>query len=192
MRKIIVSNLVSLDGFFEGSNRELDWFVVEEEFFEYAKELLRSVDTILFGRVTYEGMASYWPTQAAKDNDPTITHKMNNLSKIVFSKTLSRVEWNNSKLVKGNIAEEIPKLKQEPGKDIVIFGSGSIVSALTRIGLIDEYRIIVNPVILGKGNPLFKGLQDKLNLELLKTKKLKSGVVIFYYQPGKKLFVVKN
>jgi dihydrofolate reductase len=192
MRKIIVSNLVSLDGFFEGPNREIDWFVVEEEFFEYAKELLRSVDTILFGRVTYEGMASYWPTQAAKDNDPTITHKMNNLSKVVFSKTLSTVEWNNSKLVKGNIAEEIPKLKQEPGKDMVIFGSGSIVSALTRLGLIDEYRIIVNPVILGKGNPLFKDLQDKFNLELLKTKKLKSGVVIFYYQPGKKLFAVKN
>lgn len=197
MRKIIVSNLVSLDGFFEGPNREIDWFVVEEEFFEYAKDLLRSVDTILFGRVTYEGMASYWPTQAAKDNDPTITHKMNNLSKIVFSKKLSTVDpiiigWNNSKLVKGNIAEEIPKLKQKPGKDIVIFGSGSIVSALTRLGLIDEYRIIVNPVILGKGNPLFKGLQDKLNLELLKTQKLKSGVVIFYYQPGKNLFAVKN
>jgi dihydrofolate reductase len=192
MRKIIVSNLVSLDGFFEGPNREIDWFVVEEEFFEYAKELLRSVDTILFGRITYEGMASYWPTLAAADNDPTITHKMNNLSKVIFSKTLSEVEWNNSKLVKGNIAEEIRKMKEEPGKDMVIFGSGSIVSALTRLGLIDEYRIIVNPVILGKGNPLFKGLQDKLNLELLKTQKLKSGVVIFYYQPGKKLFAVKN
>ena len=192
MRKIIVSNLVSLDGYFEGPNKELNWFVVEEEFFEYAKELLRSVDTILFGRVTYEGMASYWPTPAAKDNDATITHKMNNLSKVVFSKTLSRVEWNNSRLVKGNIAEEIRKMKEEPGKDMVIFGSGSIVSALTRLGLIDEYRIIVNPVILGKGNPLFKDLQDKFNLELLKTKKLNSGVVIFYYQPDKKLFALKN
>ena len=197
MRKVIVSNLVSLDGFFDGPNRELDWFVVEEEFFEYAKELLRSVDTILFGRITYEGMASYWPTPAAADNDPTITHKMNNLSKIVFSKTLSTVDpivigWNNSKLVKGNIAEEIRKMKEEAGKDMVIFGSGSIVSALTRFGLIDEYRIIVNPVILGKGNPLFKDLQDKFNLELVKTKTLKSGVVIFYYQPDKKLSAVKN
>jgi len=186
MRKVIVSNLVSLDGFFEGPNKELDWFVVEEEFFYYARDLLRSVDTILFGRVTYEGMASYWPTPDSADNDPTITHKMNNLPKIVFSKTLSKVEWNNSRLVKGDIGEEIPKMKQEPGKDMVVFGSGEIVSALMQLNLIDEYRLIVNPVILGGGNPLFKGLQDKLNLKLLKTKTLNSGVIILYYEPQKK------
>src|ERR1700726_4944303 len=107
MRKVILSNLVSLDGFFEGPNRELDWFVVNDEFFEYARELLNSVDTILFGRVTYEYMASYWPTPAAAGNDPVITSKMNNLSKIVFSRTITSVEWNNSRLIKGNVAEEI-------------------------------------------------------------------------------------
>lgn len=192
MRNVIVSNLVSLDGFFEGPNRELDWFVVEKQFFEYAKDLLRSVDTILFGRITYEGMANYWPTAAAQDNDPTITHKMNNLSKVVFSRTLSAVSWNNSILAKGNIAEEIRRMKGEPGKDMVIFGSGSIVSTLTRLGLIDEYRIIVNPVILGNGNPLFKDLKDKLSLRLIKTKALNSGVVIFYYMPVKSSLTIVN
>jgi dihydrofolate reductase len=109
---------------------------------------------------------------------------MNTLQKIVFSKTLPAVEWNNSILVGGNMEEEIKRLKQQPGKDMVIFGSGEIVSSLMRQGLIDEYRIILNPVILGNGNPLFKDLQDKLNLKLLKTKTLGSGVVILYYEPN--------
>jgi dihydrofolate reductase len=181
MRKIIVSNLVSLDGFFEGPGKELDWFAVEEEFFDFARNQLFEVDTILFGRVTYEMMAAYWPN--ATSDDPVITGKMNSLQKIVFSKTLSAVEWNNSKLVKENIAEEIIKLKQQPGKDIIIFGSGNLVSSLMQQGLIDEYRVILNPVILGNGNPLFKGLHDKLTLKLLKTKTLCSGVVILYYEP---------
>lgn len=186
MRKVIVSNLVTLDGFFEGPNKELDWFVVEEEFFDFARNQLLEVDTILFGRVTYEMMAAYWPNTT--DNDPVITDKMNNLQKIVFSKTLSAVDpivigWNNSVLIKEDIAEEIKWLKQQPGKDMVIFGSGEIVSSLMQQGLIDEYRIILNPVILGNGNFLFKGLQDKLDLKLIKAKMLGSGVVILYYEP---------
>jgi dihydrofolate reductase len=108
---------------------------------------------------------------------------MNNLPKIVFSKTLQEVRWNNSRLIKENIAEEISKMKQQPGKDLVIFGSGSIVSTLMQLGLIDEYRIIVNPVVLGNGKPLFKGIKDKQNLKLLKTRVFGSGVVIHYYQP---------
>ncbi len=111
---------------------------------------------------------------------------MNNLPKIVFSKTLQKVEWNNSRLVKENIVEEISTMKQQPGKDMVIFGSGSIVSTFMQLGLIDEYRIIVNPVVLGKGKPLFKGINDKLNLKLLKTKTFSSGNVLLYYEPAKK------
>lgn len=188
MRKIIVSNLVSVDGFFEGTNKEIDWFVANEEFFEYARELLNSVDTILLGRVTYQMMASYWPN--ATDGDVVITHKMNHLNKMVFSKTLKSVDpiimgWNNSELAKRNLADEVIKMKQQPGKDIVIFGSGNIVSQLTNSGLIDEYRIVVNPVILGEGNPLFKGLRNKIDLKLLRTKTLNSGVVILYYVPEK-------
>jgi dihydrofolate reductase len=183
MRKVILSNLVTLDGFFAGPNGELDWFIVDEEFNEYANELLRNVDTLLFGRVTYQLMADYWPSSSATTDDPIIADRMNNLPKIVFSKTLQNVEWKNTRLIKENIAEEISKMKQQPGKDMVIFGSGSIVSTFMQLGLIDEYRIIVNPVVLGNGKPLFKGIKDKHNLKLLKTRVFGSGVVILYYQP---------
>ncbi len=186
MRKIIVSNYVTLDGFFAGPNGEIDWFVWDTETAKYSKELLKSIDTILFGRVTYELMASYWPTASPPAEDPVIIDAMNNLPKIVFSKTLDKVAWKNSRLVKGNIAEEISQLKQEPGKDMVIYGSGSIVSTLAQRGLIDDYRIFVNPVVLGSGKPLFKGLNDRLNLKLLKTKTFDCGVVLLHYEPPKK------
>ena len=189
MRKVILSNMVTLDGFFEGPNKELDWHIVDEEFKEYAIDLLSKVDALLFGRVTYQLMADYWPAAATNPStsksDLEIADKMNNLPKIVFSKTLQEVKWNNSRLVKENIAEEISKMKQQPGKVMVIFGSGSIVSNFMQHGLIDEYRIIVNPVVLGNGNPLFKGIKDKHNLNLLKTRAFSSGVVILYYEPVK-------
>ena len=181
MRKVILSMMVSVDGFIEGPNREIDWFVWDEEMAKYAIDLLDSMDTILFGRMTYELMASFWPT--ATTEDPIITDAMNNLPKIVFSKTLEKVGWKNSRLVSEVIPEEVMKMKKQPGKDMVIFGSGSIVSTFTQLGLIDEYRIIVNPVVLGKGNPLFKGIKDKLNLKLLETKTFSCGNVILYYQP---------
>ncbi len=180
MRKIIVSNLVSIDGYFEGVNQDLSWFVIDEEFFAYARKLLNEVDTILYGRITYEQMAAYWPN--AKDNDAAIAEKMNSLQKIVFSKTLDKAEWNNTKLIKEKIAEEIMRLKQQPGKDIVIFGSGTIVSELTHAKLIDEFRLIINPVILGNGNPLFKSINERRNLKLINTQTLKCGTVILYYQ----------
>lgn len=186
MRKIIVSNYVTLDGFFAGPNGEWDWFVWDEETAKYSKDLLKSIDTILFGRVTYELMASYWPTADPAAEDPIIIDAMNNLPKIVFSKTLEKVAWKNSMLVKGNIAEEIARLKQQRGKDIVIYGSGSIVSTLTQLGVIDDYRIFVNPIVLGSGKPLFKGIKDRLNLKLLKTKTFNCGVVLLQYQPAKK------
>ena len=170
MRKVILSNNVTLDGFFEGPNKELDWQIVDGENKEYAIDLLSKVDALLFGRVTYQLMADYWPAAATNPStskgDLEIADKMNNLPKIVFSKTLQRVEWNNSRLVKENIAEEISKMKQQSGKDMVIFGSGSIVSTFMQFGLIDEYRIILNPVVLGNGKPLFKGINDKNHLKL--------------------------
>ncbi len=180
MRKIIVSNLVTLDGFFAGPNRELDWFVVEEQFFDYARRQLQEVDTILYGRITYEEMASFWPT--AKGIDEVIEEKMNNLQKVVYSNSMKAANWNNSVVISGDLVKEITKLKATTGKDIVIFGSGQLVSALTDYGLIDEYRLILNPVILGKGMPEFHGLSHKVDLELSDVKKLKSGVVILYYK----------
>lgn len=183
MRRVIISNLVSLDGYIEGPNGEFDWPVVEKEFFDYAEGMLNSVDTILFGRKTYEMMEAHWPTEMAKQNDPIIAGKMNSLSKIVFSSTLTKADWENTTLIKENVEEEILKLKAKPGKDIVILGSGSIVSLLTQANLIDEYRIIVNPVILGGGKPEFTGKIDRKKLKLTDLKQFKSGVVILYYQP---------
>ena len=186
MRKVILFNLVTLDGFFEGPNRDINWHIVDDEFNEFAIDQLNSADGLIFGRVTYELMASYWPTPAAMTDDPIIADKMNSISKIVFSRTLDRVEWNNTRLVKENIAGEISKLKQQPGRDLFIFGSADLASTLTELGLIDEYRVIVNPVVLGRGAPLFKNIPHQLNLKLLKTRTFRSGNVLLYYQPAEK------
>jgi len=181
MRKIIVSNLISVDGLFAGPNGELDWFVWNEETADYVKELFRSIDTLLFGRVTYDLMAGYWPDAA--DEDPVITDMMNSLPKVVFSRTLDRVAWHNSRLVRADIATEIARLKEQPGKDMVIFGSGSIVSTLSQLGLIDDYRLFVNPVILGSGKPHFTGLAKRINLELVEVRTFTTGVVLLHYRP---------
>jgi len=178
MRRLIVSNVMSLDGCFESSDKKLDWFVPDEQFFAYSREMLRSVDAILFGRVTYELMAAYWPF-AAKDE---IADKMNGLPKIVFSKTLKSADWNNTRLVRENAGEEIVRLKQEPGKDMVILGSAALASSLLQLDLIDEYRVILSPVLLGAGNPLFQGIRQRLAFKLHQTKLLSSGVVVLYYQ----------
>ena len=186
MRKVIFFMLTTLDGFYEGPNKEINWHNVDEEFNEFAIDQLNSVDVLLFGRVTYELMASYWPTPAAITNDPIVADKMNSLPKIVFSKTLASAGWHNTRLVKENIAEEISKLKQQPGKDLIIFGSSDLAVTLIQHGLIDEYRIMVNPVVLGNGKSLFKGIHHKLDLKLLKTRTFSSGNVLLYYQPDQK------
>ncbi len=180
MRKVFLFMMVSLDGFFEGPNHELDWHNVDEEFNKFATDQLNGVDVLLFGRKTYELMAGYWPT--AKEDDPAVAEKMNNLPKIVFSRSLMGAKWNNSRLVKENIAEEITKIKQHSGKDMAIFGSSGLCVSLIQLGLIDEFRIMVNPVVLGKGNTLFGGIAHKLSLELLRTKTFSSGNVLLYYR----------
>jgi dihydrofolate reductase len=185
MRKIIFQMMITVDGFFEGPDRELDWHIVDKDFNNYAIDLLDSVDTILFGRVTYQMMADYWPTPSAIEDDPIIAERMNFLPKVVFSSTLEKVEWQNSRLVKGNISEEVTRLKHQPGKDMAIFGSSDLAVELTTFGLIDEYRIIVNPIALGSGKRLFKGLHERLRLKLIKTNTFSSGTVLLCYQPDK-------
>ncbi|HYA85923.1 MAG TPA: dihydrofolate reductase family protein [Nitrospirota bacterium] len=187
MRKLFEFNLVTLDGYFEGPNRDIGWHNVDAEFNDYAVDMLNSVDTLIFGRVTYELMANYWPTPAAMKNDPIVAEKMNMLPKIVFSrKTLDKVEWHNTKLVKDIIEVDIENMKREPGKDMVVLGSGSIVSAFAQRGLIDEYRIMINPIVLGDGIPLFKGIKDRINLNLIKTRTFRNGNVLLYYQPDRR------
>jgi dihydrofolate reductase len=183
MRKIILFNMISLDGFFAGPNGEIDWHNVDAEFNEFAIEQLGTIDTIIFGRVTYEGMASYWPTPQALADDQQVARLMNAISKIVFSKTLTRADWNNTRLMKKLDPVEINRLKQQPGKDIFIFGSGDLAAGFIQHGLIDEYRLMVNPVVLGSGMPMFKGLKNRLRLKLIKERAFKSGNVLLYYAP---------
>ena len=178
MRKVIVSNLASLDGFFETPDKKLDWFVTDAEFFDYAKAMLHTADTLLFGRATYELMAGYWPTAPADE----IADKMNNLPKIVFSRTLQKVAWNNSRLAEKNPQEEVSKLKNQHGRDIVVLGSATVASSLLMAGLVDEYRVILQPVLIGRGNPLFKDITERMQLKLMSARAFGSGVVLLSYQ----------
>ncbi len=182
MRRIIAHEMVTVDGYFAGLAGELDWFVWDDALREVSVRLLRSIDTILFGRVTYEMMAAYWPT--ATNEDPEIAEAMNRLAKIVFSRTLKQADWNNTRVVPSLVPGDIRWLKGQPGKDMAIYGSGKLVSSLARDGLIDEYRLIVNPVILGMGKSLFTGLEQKLPLKLLDAEPLGSGNVLLRYEPA--------
>lgn len=184
MRKILFFMVTSLDGRFEGKKPwELDWHNVDAEFNEFAIEQLKSVDTILFGRATYEGMASYWTSPQALTDDPIVAGLMNGTPKIVFSRTLEKADWRNTRLVKGDAGGEIKRLKQQPGKDMIILGSSGLAVSLVNQGHIDEYRIMVHPVILGAGKSLFEGLQERRKLKWVNTKAFKSGNQLLYYHP---------
>ena len=186
MRKLSIFNFVTLNGYFKGPNGDISWHKHGAEEGEYSAESLKSGNTLLFGRVTYEMMASFWPTPAALQNAPIVAEGMNKADKIVFSRTLKKAEWHNTKLVKDNIVEEIKKMKQTPGKDLTILGSGSILTQFAEHGLIDEYQVMVDPVAIGDGTPMFKGLKHQLDMELTKTRTFKSGVVLLCYKPTEK------
>src|SRR6266568_4292555 len=190
MRKIIVTMWVTLDGFIAGSNGEMDWIIVDQTMGQYEDDLVSSADTLILGRVTYQSFAGSWPyvpeNPSASEGEKIYARKLNSMRKIVFSKSLEKAEWNNSQLMKEVLPEEIEKMKQEPGKDMVIYGSASIVQAFTNLGLINEYQLLVHPVVLGSGKPLFKNIKDRVNLKLVETKTFNSGVVGLYYQPDKK------
>lgn len=186
MRKLFAFNLISLDGFFEGPNQDINWHNVDEEFNEFAIEQISAVGALLFGRVTYQLMESYWPTADALKNDPVIAGIMNSVPKLVFSRTLEKAEWNNTRIVKENIEQEILNLKKQPGKDMAVFGSADLLSTLMQMDLVDEHRVMVNPLLLGKGNPLFKNMDEKIDLRLVKTRTFQSGNVLLYYEPVRK------
>jgi dihydrofolate reductase len=179
MRSVILSIMVSLDGFIEGPDKDIKWHVWDDEMNKYMRSFFNRVDLLLFGRVTYELMFDFWPQVTTED--PVIAERMNNLPKIVFSRHLKKVEW-NSKLVKDNIQKEINYLKQTKGKDMVIFGGADIASTFMQMDLIDEYQIIVNPVILGGGTPFFKGIQKKIELKLIRSQSYRCGNVLLSYK----------
>jgi dihydrofolate reductase len=189
MRKLVAFNHVTLDGYFVDDKGAMSWAHRKEDA-EWSKFAADNASAgaggpLLFGRVTYEMMASYWPTPAAAKNDPVVAESMNSAPKVVFSRTLDQASWKNTKLVKGDLAAEVRKMKEEAGKDILIFGSGTIVSQLAQEGLIDEYRIIVNPLVIGKGRTMFDGVKDRMTLKLATTRAFGNGNVLLTYQSNR-------
>ncbi len=180
MRKLITWNLMTLDGYFEGkapwdlSFHELAW---GDELRAYSLEISRQTDLLVFGRKTYEGMAAYWPEAT---NEPEIKEYMNAIAKIAVSRTITHADWNNTRVVSDPIAE-LKKLKEQPGKDIFIFGSAELCDSLLKANLIDEIRICLVPGVLGGGNPHFKPSEEPKQLTLLETRPVKTGAVILRY-----------
>jgi dihydrofolate reductase len=186
VQKLAVFNNVTLDGYFAGENGDFSWAHSggeDAELNAFVEGNASGGGQLLFGRITYEVMAGYWPTPMAIKNNPIVAEGMNSMRKVVFSRRLERASWSNTKLVKGDIAAEVRKMKEEPGKGMVILGSGSIVSQLAPEGLIDEYQVLLNPVVLGKGRTMFDGLKEKLNLRLTNTRTFRNGKVFLCYQP---------
>jgi dihydrofolate reductase len=189
MRKIITTTWVTLDGYIAGLNGEMDWIgeIYDDAMGKYESDLVSEADTLLLGRVTYESFAGSWPHVPDNPNAPEgekdYARRLNAMRKIVFSRTLESVEWNNSTLRKEVIPEEIGQLKREPGRDMLIYGSASLVQAMTNLGLIDEYQLLFHPVILGSGKQLWSDLTHQVKLKLVNTKTHPSGVVVLTYQP---------
>jgi dihydrofolate reductase len=183
MPRVLVFNQVSLDGYFTDRNGDMSWAHKDDpEWTAFASENAKGGGTLLFGRKTYEMMANFWPTKAAMEQMPAVAKGMNDMQKVVFSRTLDKAAWKNTKLVKGDLVAEVRKMKKAPGTDMVILGSGTIVSQLTQAGLIDEYQLVVDPVVLGEGRTLFEGVKDKLNLKRTNARTFGNGNVVLTYQ----------
>lgn len=186
MRKLIVFNHVSLDGYFTDANDSMSFAqnpIPDAEWDAFVAGNAGNGGVLVFGRITYDLMVSFWPTPMAAEQMPDVAERMNNLPKVVFSRTMEQASWNNTKLVKNDMPGAIRRMKQEDGENMVIFGSGSIVSQLAQEGLIDEYQFVVDPVILGKGRTMFEGLNEKLNLKLTNSRTFGNGNVLLWYEP---------
>lgn len=185
MRKVILFMHMSLDGFVAGPNGEMDWIVSDQAGWDDVIVLQNTADTALFGRVNFEGFEGYWRAgavnQASTKSEVEHAHWLENATKIVFSRTLEKTDWAHTRIVRDHIAQEIATLKQQPGKNMILFGGAGIASAFTDAGLIDEYRVNVNPVILGGGKPLFKNIDSQRKLKLIDSKASPSGVVTLRY-----------
>jgi len=193
MRKVIAMIHLSLDGCAAGPNDELDWISYDDELEQYAHSLHDLTDAVIWGRRTYEGMAGYWLTvpgnPASTPSELEHARFLDQATKIVVSRTLERVEWNNAPntvLIRDNIAEAITNLKQQPGKDIWFLGSTMLAQTFIQLDLIDEYRLNINPTVLGRGKSLFADVTRTFPLKLLESKTLKSGVVALRYEPARK------
>jgi dihydrofolate reductase len=185
MQRLIAFEQVSLDGYFVDGRGDMSWAHKQDpEWSEFAASNASGGGTLLFGRVTYQMMAAFWPTPAALKRAPVVAKGMNEMPKVVFSRTLDEATWSNTTLLKGEITEEVRKLKGASGPGMAILGSGTVVSQLTRAGLIDELQIVVNPIILGKGRTLFEGVADRIALRLAGTRRFGNGNVVLSYVPS--------
>lgn len=186
MRRLVAFNNVSLDGYFTDAGGDMSWAHTGSEDPEYAAFVAGNAQgdgMLVMGRVTYDLMAGYWPTPMAKQNDPVVAEGMNRMPKLVFSRTMNEAAWSNTTLVKGDPAGAIRKAKQEEGPDMAILGSGSIVSQLAQAGLIDEFQLVVNPVVLGKGRTMFDGVGERLTLRLTQSRAFPNGKMVLWYAP---------
>jgi dihydrofolate reductase len=186
MRRLTMFNNVTLDGFFTDRNGTTKWAherPQDEEWKSFSSENASGGGALVFGRITYKEMEAFWPTPEAHKMLPVVAQRMTEMPKFVFSKTLDKVTWSNTTVLKGDPATEVRRMKKEAGPDMAIMGSGTIVSQLTAQGLIDEYQFVVNPFVLGKGRTLFEGVQKKLNLKLISTRSFKNGNVFVRYEP---------
>ena len=184
MRRLLVFNSVTIDGYFTDQYGDMSWAHKQDdpEWNAFTAENAKSGGELLFGRVTYDLMASFWPTPAAAKMAPEVAEGMNNSPKVVFSRSMEKAAWNNTRVIKGDLAEEIRKLKEEPGDGLVLMGSGSIISQIALAGVIDEYQMIVNPLALGKGRTMFDGIKGKLDLKLASARAFKNGNVLLSYK----------
>jgi dihydrofolate reductase len=181
LRKLVVSEWLTLDGVFDADSMK-EWFepYESEDRQEYIKENVLTSDAFLVGRVTYEMLAGYWPNQ--KNNEMGVADRLNSAPKYVVSSTLKKAEWNNSTIINEDVVEEITKLKQQPGQDILVFGSANLVQSLMAADLVDEYRFLVHPIIMGSGKRFFRDEMVATKLKLVKTKTLALGVTLDCYQ----------
>lgn len=185
MRKLIVFNHVTLDGYFVGDNGDMNWAHTgndDPEYQEFVAGNASGESVLMFGRVTYDMMASYWPTPIADQHMPVVAKKMNEAAKVVFSRTMDEALWHNTKLVKGNLVAEVKKMKEKEGPGMVILGSGSIVAQLAAENLIDEYQVVLDPVVLGRGRTMFEGIPEMLSMKLTKTRSFNNGKIFLCFE----------
>ena len=186
MGKLIVFNLVSLDGYFADARADMSWAhnaAEDPEWDAFVKGNARGGGTLVFGRITCELMSGYWPGPQAARDDPVVAERMNALPKLVFSRSLDKVSWSNARLAKRSLAEEIGALKDADGGDLAIMGSGSLVAQATDEGLVDEYQIVIVPLVLGAGRTMFEGLARRARLRPAGTRSFKNGNVLLRYEP---------
>jgi dihydrofolate reductase len=181
-RKLVMFNHVSLDGYFTDAAGDMSWaHARDEEWQRFTNENAGGEAEFVFGRKTYQMMAGFWPTPQARQSMPEVAASMNRTRKYVFSRSLSRLDWENSTLVQGDLATEVRRLKAMAGPSLLIMGSGEIVSQLTQAGLIDHYQLVVVPIVLGKGRSLFEGVTGRPGLTLEKTRSFGNGHLVAWY-----------